>query len=55
LVQLLFIIAAPDPALICQKEKASQCMQSFALVDLHSNAPLDLLGEQIAQDEDRFV
>ena len=30
-------------------------MQSFALVDLRSNAPPDLLGEQTAEDEDRFV
>src|SRR5246127_2780084 len=46
---------APDLALVCKKEETSQGMQSFALVDLRSNAPLDLLGEQIAQNEDRFV
>jgi hypothetical protein len=48
-------MATPDPALICQKKKASQCMQSFALVYLCANAAVDLFGEQITQDEDRFV
>jgi hypothetical protein len=38
-----------------QERETSQGMQSFALVDLGSNASLDLLGEQIAQDEGRFV
>jgi hypothetical protein len=48
-------LPAPDLALVCKKEETSQGMQSFALVDLRSNAPPDLLGEQIAEDEDRFV
>jgi hypothetical protein len=30
-------------------------MQSFALVNLCANAALHLLGEQITQDEDRFI
>jgi hypothetical protein len=47
-------LPAPDLALVCKKEETSQGMQSFALVDLRSNAPPDLLGEQIAEDEDRF-
>jgi hypothetical protein len=55
LVELLFVMPSPDLGLVCKKEETSQGMQSFALVDLRSNAPLELLGEQIAQDEDRFV
>ncbi|MEY2605642.1 MAG: hypothetical protein QOH31_3458 [Verrucomicrobiota bacterium] len=55
MIELLFVIAAPDLALVCKKEETSQRVQSFALVDLRSNASLDLLGEQIAQDEDCFV
>ena len=55
MVELLFVIPAPDLAFVRKKKEPSQGMQSFALVDLRSNAPLDLLAEQIAQDEDRFV
>ena len=55
MVELLLVIPAPDLAFVWKKKEPSKGMQRFALVDLRSNAPLDLLAEQIAQDEDRFV
>jgi len=55
LVELLFVMPAPDLALVCKKEETSQGMQSFALVDLRSNAPLELLGEQIGDTSRREI
>jgi hypothetical protein len=55
LVELLLVIPAPDLSLIGNKEESSQRVQSLALIDLHSNAPLEPLVQQIAQDENRFV